>query len=263
MKQAIFYLGIFLACIALFLYSSNANLDGLSIGVASAIIFLLVQTISGNLGHLSYLWYSIRYQNTRIRLSVSYLFRIKVNGKYFLIKGKRFDQFQPVGGVFKRYPSSEVFFKSINALDDNLIPIDEKSDGDLRIRIKGSGLISFLKWFNSMDGREISGWREFYEELISTNIFPESIFPYISYQYVRRYSHPIRYSSYAQSKEILIAEIYELLPTPQQEKFLYEMVNSKSHEYIWADSARITRRGTVPGQQYQSVNISEHSSWIL
>ncbi|MEL6555161.1 MAG: hypothetical protein AAFQ63_17105 [Cyanobacteria bacterium J06621_11] len=263
MKQTIFYSGIFIACIVLFLCSNNVNLDGLAVGVASAIIFLLVQTISNNLEHLSYLWYSVRYWNSNIRLSVSYLFRIKVAGKHFLIKGKRFDQFQPVGGVFKRYPSSEVFFKSINALDDNLIPIDEKSDGDLRIRVKGSDLISFLKWFNSMDGREISGWREFYEELISTNLFPESIFPYISYQYVRRYSHPIRYSSYAQSKELLIAEIYELLLTPQQEEFLLNLVNSKSQEYIWADSDQIRRRGTVPGQQCQSVNISEHSSWIL
>ena len=263
MKQATFYLVIFLACIALFLYSSNANLDALAIGVASAIIFLLVQTISRNIEHLSYLWYSIRYWDTLIRLSVSYLFRIKVAGKYFLIKGKRFEQFQPVGGVFKRYPSSEVFFSSINALDNDLIPIDEKSDGDLRVRVKGSHLIGFLKWFYSMNGREVSGWREFYEELISTNLFPESIFPYISYQYVRRYSHPIRYSNYAQSKEILIAEIYELVLTPRQEEFLLDLVNSQSQEYIWADSDQIIRRGTVPGQQYQSVNISEHSSWIL
>ena len=160
-------------------------------------------------------------------------------GKYFLIKGKRFDQFQPVGGVFKRYPSSELFFKSINALDDNLIPIDAKSDGDLRVRVMGSELINFLKWFYSMNGREICGWREFYEELISTNLFPKNIFPYISYQHIRRYSHPVRYSNYAQSQEILIAEIYELIPTPQQEKILLEMVNSNSQEYIWADSEQI------------------------
>nr|WP_241158244.1 hypothetical protein [Adlercreutzia sp. ZJ138] len=35
-------------------------------------------------------------------MSAAYLFRIKVGGKYLLIRGNRIkDQYQPVGGVYK------------------------------------------------------------------------------------------------------------------------------------------------------------------
>ena len=38
----------------------------------------------------------------QIRISFAYLFRIKVDGKYLLVRnGRNFDKFQPVGGAYK------------------------------------------------------------------------------------------------------------------------------------------------------------------
>ena len=41
-------------------------------------------------------------KNTEVRISFAYLFRIKVNGKYFLVRNERgTGKYQPVGGVYK------------------------------------------------------------------------------------------------------------------------------------------------------------------
>ena len=68
--------------------------------------------------------------------------------------------------------------------------------------------------------------------------------------------------TYAQSHEILIAEIFELVPTDEQEKFLSEMSKTESDNFVWVDEDRIRRRGAIPKQDYM-LSISEHSQWIL
>ncbi len=263
MRQLTFYTTILtLLIISLFLIKDDPLISSIVLGVISAIIFLLIDSVAKKLDVFIWLWYSVRYRNTFIRFSISYLFRIKIEQKYFLVKSKRFPQFQPVGGVFKRYPSSNILFQKINALDDNLVPIDQFSMNDLRIRIQGKYIVEFIRWLNSCKGREFSGWREFYEELIESEICPQKIFPFINYQYLRRYEHPLRYSEYAQSHEILIAEIYELIPTPEQESYFRELVAVRDERFIWADSEQIRRRGAIPGQNFDA-SISEHSQWIL
>jgi hypothetical protein len=193
---------------------------------------------------------------------MSYLFRIKVEGKYLLVRGARLPQFQPVGGVFKRYTTSNGFFSRIEGLDDDTIPLDQTSKDDLRIRIKGRHLVTFLDWFNSRKEREISCWREFYQELIEPGYLSQDSFPFINYQYVKRHEYPLRYSDPAQSLELLIAEIYELIPTTEQEAFLKRMSTIENSNFIWVDEDRIRRRGAIPKKDL-TLNISEHSRLIL
>lgn len=42
---------------------------------------------------------SIIHWNQEYRMSISYLFKIKIDNKYLLIKGNRIEQYQPIGGV--------------------------------------------------------------------------------------------------------------------------------------------------------------------
>ncbi len=84
---------------------------------------------------------------------MSYLYRIKIDDKYLLVKGNRIlGQYQLVGGVIKRYPSSKDFFDSISAKDDPMIPIDTTSKNDLRIRVSGKNVLRFMQWFDSGKG---------------------------------------------------------------------------------------------------------------
>jgi len=93
--------------------------------------------------HSKLLW------NTDIRVSISYLFKIKIDQRYLLIKGGRIQQYQPVGGVFKLLESSSEIKKKFELIDDDSIPLDETRKDDLRVRLKGRHLVGFLKWFYS------------------------------------------------------------------------------------------------------------------
>ena len=55
-------------------------------------------------------FYSLKYNNEKIRLSFAYLIRIKVNNRYLLVKsGHKRDLFGPVGGVYQKISVSFQF----------------------------------------------------------------------------------------------------------------------------------------------------------
>lgn len=203
------------------------------------------------------------YKSKDIRISISYLFRIKVKGKYLLVRGERIKrQFQPVGGVYKVLPEAIETFNKLRIKDDDCIPIDDNSENDLRLRVKGENIPKFLKWYNSGRQREVSVFREFYEELIRTGILERDIFPYINYRHIYRKQTDIRFSDYFNCYEILIAEVFELIPDKQQEKELIKlMVEQENQKYIWVDEKTIRSRGV--STEHLDQFISKTSQWII
>lgn len=263
MKKFFVYIFALIICVVIIFFITDAIMVGIIAGIISSILFLFLDSIGGNTKSFKYWWASLRYRNTYIRLSISYLFRIKCNDNYLLVRGGRNTwQFQPVGGVYKRLPSSNSFFKKAEILDDDLIPIDKTSKDDLRIRVKGKHLLSFLKWYDSSIERETSPWREFFEELVEPGYLDSKVFPCIFYEHLRRYEHPLRFSDWSQSPEILIAEIYELVASPEQEALLIQMYETENENYLWADEERIRRRGAMPRKGNEIV-ISPTAIWMF
>lgn len=259
----ILYVIVFVISLTIAFLSVNTVVIGTATGVASAIIFLFIGFIINNIKWFKYLYWTIRYFDTSIRLSISYLYRIKLNDEYFLIKGERIkNQYQPVGGVYKRYKSAEKFFKEINALDDDLFPIDKSSKDDLRIRIKGRYLLNFIKWFDSKSERETCQWREFYEELIQTNIINQKDFPYIFTNFIKQYVYGIKWSEYSQSKELLIAEIYEPIFNDEQ-TLIFESLKCKENEkYCFMSENQINRLGVIPKEEIK-IQIAKTAKWLI
>jgi len=260
-----FFYYTLLVCISIIIAFnvSNSIIVNLSLGVAGGAILLLIDQLIVNSKWVKYLFWSIRYFNTSVRLSISYLYRIKVNDDYFLVRGLRIkNQFQPVGGVYKRHDSSKKIFERIGALDDDLFSIDESSKNDLRIRIKGRHLLQFIKWFDSERDRENCPWREFYEELIKTNIVTKDNFPYIFTRKIKRYISGVNWSDYVQSKELFIADIFEPILTDKQLLELENLKQIQSENYIFATEDQIRRLGIVPKKQHLS-NISKTANWLL
>ncbi|WP_327073373.1 hypothetical protein OG196_15480 [Kitasatospora purpeofusca] len=255
----------FAACITLlaggFIFPNSTLGDIFTGGFLALLAPLGIQTFAGRI-HLRHFWYSLRYSRRDVRISAAYLFRIKVDGKYLLVRGARFPQYQPVGGVFKASAQGITFLQGIGARDDDLVGVDSTSEADLRIRIKGRHLSKFYAWYDTREGREDAPWREFHEELIKSNIIPANEFPYIFHNYVGRIVERIRFSEYADSLEILIADIYELLPNPSQEALLRATIAESSELFKWVDGVTIQRRGAVPGQPQQPY-IAAHSAKIL
>ncbi|WP_324722027.1 SMODS-associated NUDIX domain-containing protein [Latilactobacillus curvatus] len=58
-------------------------------------------------------------RNTKIRISFAYLFRIKVDGKYFLVKNSHTKRFQPVGGTYKYYEKEAQYLRTNFSIEND------------------------------------------------------------------------------------------------------------------------------------------------
>lgn len=264
MARLVVYLaGLSVSVIAMILSDPTGAWFAVASGLAVGFAIPLLDTLILNFRGLRIAWYSLRTWRSRVRVSASYLYRIRVDNAYLLVKGKRFDQFQPVGGVYKAHQSSSGTRSDMKILDDDLLTPDEVSDGDLRVRVPGKRLVSFVRWFESGRGRENDGWREFYEELIATGILPEESFRYIKYDRIERLYRPMRYSPWAKSQELLVADILELLPTPEQIAALRHLKSGSDPRVLWASENQIRRLGAADGAASQTTRIAETATWTI
>ncbi|MFE4514871.1 hypothetical protein ACFRMQ_11855 [Kitasatospora sp. NPDC056783] len=263
MVRLVIYLMLSIFTGAASFFIENSTVVNMTAGFAVGMLIPVVEEIGKNWKQIRHIWYSLRYRNRSIRVSTAYLFRILIDGKYLLIRGSRYsNQFQPVGGVHKVSLQGSTALASMGVTGDDLIPVDAESDGDIRVRVPGRRLVEFFNWFNSRDGREDSPWREFQEELIAGGVLPSSVFPHIMHNYIRREVDRIRYSPYADSLEILVADIYELVPNRDQEDALRQLALNGHPDIQWVTAQQIRRRGATPGQP-QSVEIADHSRRLL
>jgi SMODS-associated NUDIX domain len=237
------------------------TLHELSVGAFGALLGMAINTI---INLRSKIWVcflaATRYRYQHIRISAAYLFKIEIDGRYLLIKGRNIDQFQPVGGVYKRLPDSSKLFQELGILDDKQIPISDTTRHDLRIRVKGSRIHKFLQWFDSNQDREISHWREFCEELIRTHTLNSDVFPHINYKFLHRNPLYIHHSVFYNCPEILIHEVYELLPTDAQVTALKQLMQAEqpASKFRWVTEDAIRRLGYLPDNT-KPFAIAEHS----
>ena len=173
-----------------------------------AFITFLASTIFHNRLRLKIYYQSLIRWNKNIRLSCAYLFRIRYNNKYLLIKGNRIDQYQPIGGVYK-------YYDSFNGLKENLELKDESEshfyeNGDLRLVTTGKHLVKFLDWFDTKKNREITVIRELIEELEPSGISIENLIKQSQVEYLKTVKEPITFSTHFQMDELKIFEIFEV-----------------------------------------------------
>ncbi|WP_432014704.1 hypothetical protein [Streptomyces cucumeris] len=262
MRLALYAIMALSAGVASF-FISNSTVVNMTAGLSIGLFIPVIDEVAQNWGNIRHLWYSLRHRNRTIRVSTSYLFKIYVDGKYLLVRGSRYpNQFQPVGGVHKVTPQGNAVLSGMGVTDDNLVPLDAVSYGDLRVRVPGKAIFGFFRWFDTRSGREDAPWREFQEELLATGILPPGEFPHIMHNYLRREVDAIRYSEWADSLEILVRDIYELVPNRDQEVALRQLAASGHPDIVWVTSQQIKRRGAVPGQRH-SVEVSAHSKAVL
>jgi hypothetical protein len=198
----------------------------------------------------------------RVRVSIAYLFRIQIDGQYLLIKGKRVNQYQPVGGVRKWYDGAKKTFRDLGVQDDDCLPIDDDSRQDLRIRVPARNLLKLLGWYDTSEDREIEQRREFYEELIKPGFLSNELFATIRSSYL--YTIPtFHYSSHFQCQELLYHEVYDLLPSTEQEQALRQLQDTSSEEYKWVTEEAITMLGHDKRLGYKTFNIGEHSKLLI
>ncbi len=185
--------------------------------------------------------------DTIIRISFAYLYRIKVGDKYLLVQNKRnTGKYQPVGGVYKLHGNEKQELKNqLHIMDDNKIQIDELSRDDYRIRIENRYLRKFVKRFdnkNSSRERINNVGREFKEELLETGILD---WDKISYRYCGRYMTELRFVEHFQDYEIQLFDVVELISTPEQDRSLRKLIEQERKEgkYRFATADQVMSLG--------------------
>lgn len=203
--------------------------------------------------------------NTIVRISFAYLFRIKSGNKYLLVLNSRnTGKFQPIGGVYKyKDAEKDEFLKRFNILDDYGIPIDESSRNDYRLRMQSQYLRQFVKRFDDKNAKREKiddVGREFREELIETGILNWN---QIEYRYCGRYLKEVKYNEHFQIYELQLSDIVELIPTPEQESDLRELTTVISNEFCFATIDQINHLGVdiEAGKLYEW--IGDHTKRML
>ncbi|SHG06922.1 SMODS-associated NUDIX domain-containing protein [Chryseobacterium vrystaatense] len=211
-----------------------------------------------------------KYRNVDIRFSISGLYKIQIPGanKYLLVLNRRIEnQLQPVGGAYKRY-ADDTLFNKWGYKPDNLkngLDVDEKSSSDLRFMVNGKHCIEVLNWFDTGNERELDPKREFKEELLDTGILDSAIFQNFNHKRIRRFSKNLIWSDFFSCYEILIYDIFELIPNDAQKKYLVELSKqkndlSKGFAIVDCDSIeqlRLIENGT------QISRIGQHTKLII
>lgn len=209
------------------------------------------------------LWISTNVTKAReeqVRFSIAYLFRIKIDGKYLLVKNEKIaDQYQPVGGVYRK-------FDSFVDIANKLKVTDEKKENfrvpnDLRVYVQSKNVIKFLEWFKTRRNREVNVVREFIEEIIDKNILEIQNLRDIEFEFIRTYDSGLLYAEQFSSYEILLHDIFEVRLKPDDVEKLKQYIDSSSDNYlILVEQADILQKAvTIGGVDYkigqQTINI--------
>lgn len=159
-------------------------------------------------------------------MSGLYKIQIPDTNKYLLVLNRRIEnQLQPVGGAYKRYGDDSLFNSWGYAPDNkkNGLDVDEKSNADLRFTVQGKNVLDVLKWFEKGQERETEPRREFVEELLHNGILDANVFQHFNHKHIRRYSKNLSWSEYFNCYEILVFDIFELLPDQAQKQALIDI----------------------------------------
>ncbi len=187
--------------------------------------------------------------NQPVRVTVAYLFRIEVNGKFVLVKRHKKDNqgFQPVGGAYKYLKEeNRELFEKLGIEPCNHVPRDEDTENDLRIVIKKrKNLAAFIKWFEGRKNRELDPYREFCEELITPGFLPHEAFKHIKYIFVGNHIEGVIKSPVYPEDELRYADIFELRLENDAQKKAIQDLKSQTHEILFATPSEIKRRASV------------------
>lgn len=204
-------------------------------------------------------------RETKIRISFAYLFRIKINGKYFLVPNTRSGKYQPVGGAYKFTKTESYYLRdNIPVENDDCIPVDEMTKLDYRLLVKNKDLKAFLKRFDKTQYREnipdLS--REFIEEIFTSGILNRNGFGDLSYKYCGRHMTDIEETVF-KPFEMLLADIVEVQLTDKQEELFRKLMNNDSLKYRFATRNEIRSLGVKIGTNELADDIATHTYKIL
>lgn len=216
---------------------------------------------------LKILWFSLRRKD--IRMSMSYIIRIKVNDRYLLVRNSHNNNYQFVGGKFKYYSRTKL--DEFDMKDDTKLGTSGSRNNDLALFIPAKNVKNFLKWFDSELDREIDHYREFSEELLETKktekpILDGELFKRVEFKKIKILD-VLRMSPEESGFDCIEYNRYEILEpifTQDQLAFLEKLQDTNdSVSYKWASSNLINHCGFDEELKTKKYGINEHTKWCM
>lgn len=205
-------------------------------------------------------------QDDNVRISFAYLFRIKINGKYLLIKNNKTKRFQPIGGAYKYYDEEYKYLNSTFKIEhDNKIKVDNVTRNDYRLYIKNNQLRRFKKRFDNTNLREnISDLsREFKEEM--KEILNNDLCKIDKLIYIYKGQHSIfDYSQHFECYELLVADIVEIVLDKEEEESIANIMKKNDlKKFRLYTASEIKKLGIETDKEHLCETVSNHSFKIL
>ena len=239
------------------------------IGIIIPIIIILANIIMYLIRNVKLLFIYIKYK--KLRISMAYLFKIKIKDKYLLVVNSNKNFYQFPGGKYKFYDSSKTSLESLEKTDDDLLPEKEGRENDIAFNINPFKFYNFIKWFDSEKDREIEHNREFVEELLKPNSFPIEVFQNLNFRKIDTIRTPLHHT-YIKGKsryEFLSFDFLEPQFTSEQEKYFQQLYQKGNTDYIkWVTEEEIRALVHLENNQNYSEkeienNIGPHTLWCI
>ena len=227
-------------------------LENIGTNLISSGIWFLIGIFAANYRRIGLFVKSLIHWSEDIRFSIAYLYKIKIDDKYLLIKGSKIEQLQPVGGVYKVCSSFSTIERKLNI-------IFEKED--LRFCIKGKNISKVLNWFDSRKNREVAVYREFYEEIIKNNILPIEVLSSMRIEFLKQIKPKMAYSKHFKKNEILLFDIYEIHLPDEYTDMIRKYVKEENDLIKLVDREDIEKECVdIRGKSFK---IGAHSQYII
>lgn len=244
---------------------SNADINPCEIIGYLTPIILLILKITRNIRKISaWFWISV-IKKSKLRVSLSYVFEIKIDNKYLLVRNRKTRKYQPVGGKYHYYNDTQL--KAMNFTPDRMFQTNDPDDivGEIPV----NKYDDFFKWFTSENDREIDHYREFYEELIINKetqevILDKNIFSRIDLKKIRTVRTKIHKTVRDGKRfyEVLQYDYYEPIFTDDQKQALQQLKQNGDSNYIkWVTNNDIEKLTYKIPESDQEFHISEHTLW--
>ena len=217
-------------------------------------IAFIAGTIFNNRKKIKVLMQGYKRYNKEIHIMCAYLFRVKYQDKYILIKEQNEKKYHPIGGVYKYYDSFKNIKENLEIRDE--ISKTSTEENDLKISLKGKYLSQFLDWFATGKNREVLIIRNFFKDLGSSFDFSMKLLKKSRIEFIKQIKKPIEFSNKYKGDEIIIFDIFELELPPEM---LKEIIKRK--EIILVSDEDIEKGEYVINNQRQI--ISKKSEYIL
>lgn len=233
------------------------------------VIIVVVNIIVWCLKYAKLVW--IKFFYGKLRVSMAYLFQIKIDDKYLLVGNSNKKYYQFPGGKYKFYDGAKTTLETMNKTEDDLLQNKKERENDIAFNINPLKFHKFIKWFESGNDREIEHNREFNEELLIQNQIPIEKFISLNFRKIRTIRTPLHRTNINNKKryEFLSYDFLEPILSQEQKAYfttLYEKGNTDHIKWVTKDEVEkltILVDSNNYDENEQEIRIGEHTLWCI